>query len=266
MKKTIFCIIMLCILSLVAGCTIEDGKLYLFKTSEKTESIDSDCNCKAWVNWSEDEEGTLELPLSPERRIQFINRCGENYKMGIDADGYIVINCESVDEDSDDSDEPKNMIENGPFAAVAHVDGLDAEEPLDEPGFAKEDGTPGSENGDNNAGNRVRGNVTMNNPEVSGSLDKRIIQKIVRQHYGELRACYEKELSKVKGLNGRIVVIWLVSPQGTVTSALVKETTLKNKNVESCVTNSIKFWRFPAPRGGGIAKVEYPFVFEMGNK
>ena len=111
----------------------------------------------------------------------------------------------------------------------------------------------------------ARPQVKMKNPEVTGALDKRIIQKVVRQHSGELRACYEKELNKIKGLNGRVVVVWLISPQGAVTKALVKESTIKNKNVENCVVNSIKFWRFPAPKGGGIVQIEYPFVFEAGS-
>lgn len=107
--------------------------------------------------------------------------------------------------------------------------------------------------------------LSMKNPEVTGSLDKRIIQKVVRQHAGELRACYEKEVAKIKGLNGRIVIVWLISPQGAVTKALVKETTMKNKNVENCIINSIKFWRFPAPKGGGMVQIEYPFVFELSS-
>ena len=107
--------------------------------------------------------------------------------------------------------------------------------------------------------------LKMKNPEVTGSIDKRIIQKVVRQHTGELRACYERELAKTKGLNGRIVVVWIISAQGAVTSAVVKETSMRNKNVESCITSSIKFWRFPAPKGGGMAQVEYPFVFELGS-
>lgn len=105
--------------------------------------------------------------------------------------------------------------------------------------------------------------VKMKNPEVSGSLDKRIIQKVVRQHHGELRACYEREVAKIKGLGGTITVVWLISPQGAVTKVIMKGSTMKNKNVEQCVTNAIKFWRFPAPKGGGAVQVEYPFDFQL---
>ena len=103
--------------------------------------------------------------------------------------------------------------------------------------------------------------VKMKNPEVSGSIDKRIIQKIVRQHFGELRACYEREVAKIKGLTGNVTVVWIIAGNGSVTKALVKETTMKNKNVENCITSSIMHWRFPAPKGGSMAQVEYPFDF-----
>ena len=102
-------------------------------------------------------------------------------------------------------------------------------------------------------------------PEVNGTIDKRIIQKIVRQHTGELRSCYERELAKVKGLNGRVVAVWVIDMQGSVAKAGIKESTMNNSNVENCMINFIKSWRFPTTKGGGMASVEYPFVFETGN-
>ena len=118
---------------------------------------------------------------------------------------------------------------------------------------------------DGDLGNKreAKPQVKMKNPDVSGSLDKRIIQKVVRQHTGELRACYEREVAKVKGLNGVLTVVWLISPQGAVTKVILKSSTMNNKNVEKCVTDSIKFWRFPQPRGGGAVQVEYPFDFQV---
>jgi len=137
------------------------------------------------------------------------------------------------------------------------------------PGGAGGTGAIRAASADYNANLGVKGEakprVKMANPEVTGSLDKRIIQKVVRQHSGELRNCYEKELAKVKGLNGRVVAVWLISPQGSVSNAVVKESTIKNKNVENCVINSIKFWRFPSPKGGGAVKIEYPFVFDLSS-
>ncbi|MFA5625413.1 MAG: AgmX/PglI C-terminal domain-containing protein [Bradymonadales bacterium] len=97
--------------------------------------------------------------------------------------------------------------------------------------------------------------------DVSGSLDRRIIQKVVRDHRRELSACYEKELAKVKGLRGEIKVRWIIDTRGTVTHAVKVSSSMNNKNVEDCVVNSIKYWRFPAPKGGAPVQVDYPFNF-----
>ena len=99
-------------------------------------------------------------------------------------------------------------------------------------------------------------------PTVNGGIDKRIIQKVVRQHVGEIRSCYEREFAKDSSLTGRVVMVWIVNPDGSVSKAMVKETTLRNKKVEECLKNSVLHWRFPAPKGGGLVQVEYPFVFE----
>ncbi len=99
--------------------------------------------------------------------------------------------------------------------------------------------------------------------DTSGSLDKRIIQKTVRNHTNEVRSCYERELNKIKGLNGRVVFVWIISPQGDVQRVIKKETTIRNANVENCVQNSIKYWRFPAAKNGNPTMVEYPFVFNV---
>ncbi len=101
------------------------------------------------------------------------------------------------------------------------------------------------------------------NPDVSGSLDKRIIRKVVNQHRNEIRACYEKELAKKRGLHGKIVVMWVIDQSGNVNSVVVTSSTMDNAAVEKCLERSISFWRFPAPKGGGLVKVSYPFVFEV---
>ena len=103
--------------------------------------------------------------------------------------------------------------------------------------------------------------VRMRRPEVIGSLDKRIIQKITYQHSGELSACYLRELQKMSGLKGRVVAAWTISPQGDVTKSSIKESSMNNQHVEACIINSIRFWRFPKPNDGSTVEVEYPFEF-----
>jgi len=97
----------------------------------------------------------------------------------------------------------------------------------------------------------------------TSSLSKEEIQTVVRKHRDELRACYEQEVAKVKGLRGKIDVNWVIAADGSVFSAGINESTIKNENVENCVLNAIKDWRFPAPKRGMVRVSTYPFVFEL---
>ena len=98
-------------------------------------------------------------------------------------------------------------------------------------------------------------------PKVMGSLDREIIRRVVRQHRNEIRYCYERELQKNPKLAGVVKVKFTISGTGSVISALVSSTTLKNARVERCMTGKIRHWVFPEPKGGGIVVVNYPFNF-----
>jgi len=102
-------------------------------------------------------------------------------------------------------------------------------------------------------------NIVPGNPEVQGSLDKEIIRRVVRQHRGEIRYCYEQELQKNRGLAGRVTVRFTISATGSVVSAVVRDSTLNNAAVERCMTERIRRWVFPEPKGGGVVIVNYPF-------
>jgi len=97
---------------------------------------------------------------------------------------------------------------------------------------------------------------------VMGALDKAIIDRYIRRHLARIKWCYEKELNKDPKLFGKIVVNFIISKTGKVSSSKVKRTSMGNKSVESCVARQIKKIRFPQPRGGGIVIVNYPFVFK----
>ena len=103
-------------------------------------------------------------------------------------------------------------------------------------------------------------------PDVSGPRSKRIIQRVVRSHFGELRACYENEFERNKNVgSGKVTVSWKVDEtDGPASGVTIKETTLKNKRVEDCLVEAISSWRFPwtLPKYDKSTHVEYPFVFE----
>ena len=105
--------------------------------------------------------------------------------------------------------------------------------------------------------------MTTGTPVILGSLDPEIIRRIVREHAGQIRYCYESELTKTPGLYGKIVMKWVINGEGKVMQATPAETQMKNPNVENCLASRIKTWVFPKPKGGGIVIVNYPFVFKQ---
>ncbi len=98
-----------------------------------------------------------------------------------------------------------------------------------------------------------------------GSLDKEIIRRVVHLHMNEVKYCYDQELVRKAGLEGRLSVQFVISPAGQVLSSVVQSSTLANVYVEKCVTDAVKRWPFPKPQQGGIAIVSYPFNFVAGS-
>ncbi len=105
-------------------------------------------------------------------------------------------------------------------------------------------------------------NITPGSPTIMGSLDKEIIRRVIKQHLAQIRYCYEKELVRSPGLFGKVATRFTISANGRVQSASVAQSTMKNAEVERCITAKIRTWKFPKPKGGGIVIVKYPFIFK----
>ena len=105
-------------------------------------------------------------------------------------------------------------------------------------------------------------NMSESNTVVVGSLTKEQIWSVVEKHFSEIQNCYEVALQGDKSLSGKVVLNWVIDANGRVKSVNTKETTLRNVYAESCMRNRIRYWLFPKPRGGGIVRVVFPFVFK----
>jgi TonB family protein len=97
---------------------------------------------------------------------------------------------------------------------------------------------------------------------IMAALDNCTIDSYIRKSEDEINKCYEKELAKDPKLAGRVLVNFIISASGDVSSSKVLRTTLGNAEVENCVAEQIKKIKFPAPRGGGIVFVNHPFTFK----
>lgn len=97
---------------------------------------------------------------------------------------------------------------------------------------------------------------------VVGGLDKDVIMKVIKRHQNEIKFCYEQELQQNPSLAGKVAVAWTIDPSGGVSEAAVSESSIGNANVESCILQRIRRWKFPEPEGGGIVNVTFPWIFK----
>jgi outer membrane biosynthesis protein TonB len=108
--------------------------------------------------------------------------------------------------------------------------------------------------------------VVAGKPTILGALSKEIIRRIIRRHRNEVRYCYERALNRVPGLAGKLVVKMVIGADGAVVSARTTSSTMGAPIVARCIERKIENWRFPAPKGGGMVVVNYPFLLRPGSK
>jgi hypothetical protein len=104
--------------------------------------------------------------------------------------------------------------------------------------------------------------IRTGNADVRGSLSKEVIRRVIQRHINEVRFCYEQQLNQRPDLAGRVVVQFVISPTGAVQMAAVSQSDMGSPPVETCIAGAVQRWSFPAPEGGGIVVVNYPFVLQ----
>ena len=98
-----------------------------------------------------------------------------------------------------------------------------------------------------------------------GGLTAEEIDRVVKARAGIFRACYQKELNHTPGIGGKLLIHFKIGADGVVqagNTSTASGSTLRNDAVESCVKSNVNRLKFPAK--GGIANVNYPFVFTQG--
>ncbi len=98
-----------------------------------------------------------------------------------------------------------------------------------------------------------------------GGLTAEEIDRVVKARAGIFRACYQKELNHTPGIGGKLLIHFKIGADGTVqagNTTTASGSTLRNDAVEQCVKSNVNRLKFPAK--GGVANVNYPFVFTQG--
>ena len=122
-------------------------------------------------------------------------------------------------------------------------------------------GTTGYGTGGIGQKGQVQINVTGQEGEFGGGMDKEAIRRVIREHIREIRSCYEKELQRSPDLYGKIVLEWDIEEEGRVSRVATKSNALGNDSVANCIMSRLKMWKFPDPPKDQVGRVIFPFVF-----
>ena len=97
-----------------------------------------------------------------------------------------------------------------------------------------------------------------------GGLTAEEINRVVKARAGIFRACYQTRAQPLAGHRRQARSShFTIGGDGVVKSAKIGGgSTLRNDAVESCVKSNIMRLKFPAK--GGLANVNYPFLFQPG--
>ncbi|MFO0652554.1 MAG: AgmX/PglI C-terminal domain-containing protein [Polyangiales bacterium] len=96
-------------------------------------------------------------------------------------------------------------------------------------------------------------------PEISGLLSPEAIRRVVLRNLGQVNHCHEQGLATNPNAAGRVTVRFVIGGSGSVMGSGVAGSTYPIQSVGDCIANAVRRWQFPAPEGGGVVTVNYPF-------
>ncbi|MBI4404776.1 MAG: AgmX/PglI C-terminal domain-containing protein [Deltaproteobacteria bacterium] len=108
--------------------------------------------------------------------------------------------------------------------------------------------------------------IISENVQVLSGLPKDVINAVVQRHRAEIRQCYEASRQKNPGLRGKVVAAFTIQPNGIVSYAGVKESTVGDPGLDNCIISRIRTWQFPKPEAPGVTEVTaFPFYLNPAN-
>ena len=89
------------------------------------------------------------------------------------------------------------------------------------------------------------------------------ITRVIQEHRGESRACYDRGLKRQPTIEGRIIINFKIDPDGQVveTSQGMQDNQITEQGVVDCISEVIKKIRFPRSAGGKTTRAYHVFEF-----
>lgn len=104
--------------------------------------------------------------------------------------------------------------------------------------------------------------LDLDNGQVEEGLTKDEVGKVIHAHMSEIRYCYESSMVRNPDVEGKLMLDFNIGPNGFVTRATVRESSLQDARLDDCIIRRLTKWAFPKPKGGVNVAVAYPFIFK----
>ena len=88
--------------------------------------------------------------------------------------------------------------------------------------------------------------------------------RVVRSHMRSLQDCYKQELKNNPNLKGKIIVRFVISPDGVVNNSSMISSTLNNPRMENCILMRVKHWRNFSTCDSSFGNITYRQKFAFG--
>lgn len=100
-------------------------------------------------------------------------------------------------------------------------------------------------------------------PLVEGDLGAPAVREVVEAKVDELVECYVEGLSRTPEARGRILLSIIIRPEGTVRTADIAGSQVKDEGIGLCLAKRAATWEFPTSEGGGSTRVTYPLQLQI---
>lgn len=106
------------------------------------------------------------------------------------------------------------------------------------------------------------GNGGANFEAEIGALDQDKVNSTLERAQGKLSACFHDGVRRIPFMGGEIRFALRIAQGGTATVAYLKESTLGDREVESCMLGALRGATWPSPVGGKEGLAEGGFSFD----
>ncbi|HUH00822.1 MAG TPA: AgmX/PglI C-terminal domain-containing protein, partial [Kofleriaceae bacterium] len=100
-------------------------------------------------------------------------------------------------------------------------------------------------------------------PSKDGPISSEVLSKVMNEARPKLTACYDRVARTKKGLAGVVWLRFTIRDDGTTRNVAIKESTLGNAAVETCLVKAGQGLRFPGEKGRAKTRVFYPLSFSQ---